>query len=629
MAILKVFYKGALVSNFTLDGLKECKVGRDASADISLQHDESVSRHHLSIKWIDGGWVVECVARSQLLFKDGHQISSFRLNHGDRFQIPSYEFEYLSDSDSNTVNESQTPLEDKTALGFLPSIPTLVKYDSNGQVIDTITMSGSAWIIGRDPNNSIFIDHPKLSRKHFEILRKEGRFYIRDLGSANGTFVNGKSIAQNDYTNLFSGDEISVFDLKLRFVLRDASFDNRVQQAQNFLSPFDSNQGAINSGVDESQTYQKSDHLGANPNSNSSDFTSVPKAKKKLTPIRAAIALILVLASVLYFLLYDTQSGSNTSDSGKILSPFDKLTPEQQATVKQLYQSAQNFLQQGKYELARQEIIKLHQIIPFYEDSKQIEETANQGIAMLQERERVEAEAREREIIQEKIKTQIAKCRSILNPKIEMFEMDLCLAPVLEFDPTHPEIVALKAEAQRLVEERAVKDQQRRQYAEKVERLKRMFDEAQKLDQNQEWLKAIASYDKVVTSKLPDSNNIKMRAKSRSEELQQMLLAKQSELEQKADEAFKRGDLKTAIKIIREAILINAENQVILGKHEEWMSELRKSMMPIYQDSILEESVGEVESAKLKWQKIRDLSLPGEDYYEKAKVKLKKYGFWK
>jgi hypothetical protein len=59
------------------------------------------------------------------------------------------------------------------------------------------------------------------------------------------------------------------------------------------------------------------------------------------------------------------------------------------------------------------------------------------------------------------------------------------------------------------------------------------------------------------------------------------------------------------------------------------MSELRKSMMPIYQDSILEESVGEVESAKLKWQKIRDLSLPGEDYYEKAKVKLKKYGFWK
>jgi len=629
MALLKVFHKGALVSNFSLDGLRECKVGRDPSADINLQNDEAVSRHHLNIKWIDSGWVVECVAKSQLLFKDGNQISSFRLSSGDRFQIPGYEFEYISDDDPNAVSSSKIKSEDRTAIGLLPSIPTLVKYDSNGQVIETITMNGSAWIVGRDTKNSIFIDHPKLSRKHFEIVRKEGRFYIRDLGSANGTFVNGKSVAQNDFTNLYSGDEISVFDLKLRFVLRDASFEDRVHQAQNFLSSFDANHGSEYPKVGDDQIFQTREELGAQTKSNSNDVDSVAKAKKKLTPIRAAIVLLVVLASVLYFLLNDTKQGSNSADSGKILSPFDKLTSEQQATVKQLYQSAQNFLQQGKYELARQEIIKLHQIIPYYEDSKQIEETANQGIAMLQERERLEAEAKEREIIQEKIKSQIAKCRAILNPKIEIFEMDLCLAPVLEFDPTHPEILALKAEVQRLVEERAIKEAEKRRFIEKAERLKRMFDEAQMYDQKQEWLKAIAGYDKVVTSNLPDPNKLKPRAKSRSEELQQMLLVKQSELEQKADEAYKRGDLKTAIKIIREGILINAENQIILGKHEEWMSELRKSMMPIYQDSILEESVGELESAKLKWQKIHDLSLPGEDYYEKAKVKLKKYGFWK
>jgi hypothetical protein len=49
-------------------------------------------------------------------------------------------------------------------------------------------------------------------------------------------------------------------------------------------------------------------------------------------------------------------------------------------------------------------------------------------------------------------------------------------------------------------------------------------------------------------------------------------------------------------------------------------------MQALYQEGILEESVGEVETAKTKWKKIIDQSLPDEDYYKKAKMKLKKYG---
>jgi pSer/pThr/pTyr-binding forkhead associated (FHA) protein len=629
MASIKVFHKGALVSNFSLDGLKECRIGRDSSADIILQNDGGVSRLHLLIKWIDNGWTVECTAKSKLLFKDGNQISSLRLSDGDRFSIPGYEFEFQSGSENQSTTKSNISIEDKTSVGMLPSIPALVRYDEFGQVLNTITLSGNAWIVGRDTTNSIFIDHPKLSRKHFEIIRKEGRFLIRDLGSANGTFVNGKTLTQNEWVYLYSGDEISVFDLKLRFVLRDASFDDRVQEAKNLLSPFLSanDQGPVpesNPSSGSSSDSGLNNEASANSNLPPDNLNKLKRVKF----IRLAIGVIVVLSAILYFLM-DTNPESSESESAKILSPFDKLTPEQKANVRQLYQSAQNFLQQGKYELARQEIIKLHQIIPFYEDSKQIEETANQGIAMLQEKERLEAEAREREAIQEKIKSQIVKCRAIINPKIEMFEMDLCLAPVLEFDPDNPEMKVLKAEVQKIIDERAQKETERRIYAEKVAKLKKMFEEAQDLDQKEDWHKAISAYEKVVGSFLPDPNSLKARSKARSEELQQMLLIKQTEAEKKAEEAYKKGDLKGAIKIIRDGILINQENQVILGRHEEWMNELKRSMMPIYQEAILEESVGDVESAKIKWQKIKELSLPGEDYYEKAKVKLKKYGAWK
>ena len=49
-------------------------------------------------------------------------------------------------------------------------------------------------------------------------------------------------------------------------------------------------------------------------------------------------------------------------------------------------------------------------------------------------------------------------------------------------------------------------------------------------------------------------------------------------------------------------------------------------MQTIYQESILEEGVGEVEAAKVKWKKILEQSIPEEEYFKKAKIKLKKYG---
>jgi pSer/pThr/pTyr-binding forkhead associated (FHA) protein len=712
MAQLRIYHNQALVLDFSLKGIKECRVGRDPSCDIHLDQDTGVSRSHLLLKLVDRSWIVECVAKSQMLFKEGKQVSSLRLAHEDRFSIPGYDFEFLSSStqdsdqnldqsldqnsrrglksrsrlglDSNLNTNSNTNSntgssslshsgsssslkknldytqnsqvqKTQTDLGLLPSIPALIRYDEYGQVAQTITMNGSAWIIGQDSQNAIHIDHPKLSRKHFEILRKEGRFLIRDLESANGTFLNGKGLEQNQWMQLHSGDEISIFDLKLRFVLRDASFDSRLEEAQNFLSPFLShNHGGGVMGSSSSPFLTEKENSennfsealhgeaqqsfeGAPFQGNSIDWeSSIPEeeissslsTKKKTKYLRLVFLVVIILGFILHFLMEDSQQDLS-SQSAEALSPFDKLSAEQKATVKQFYQSAQMFLQQGKYELARQEILKLHQIISFYEDSKQIEETANQGILMLQEKERLEAEAKEREIIQEKIKNQIVECRKILNPKIEMFEMELCLAPILEFDPAHPEILVLKNEVQKITEERAIKEAKHREYMEKVSKLKELYTEAENLDKNEDWLKAIASYEKVTSSELPDPNHLKGRSKNRSSEIQQMLVQRQAEVERAAEQAYQSGNLKEAIKIIREGIAINTENQIILGRHEEWMAELRRNMMPLYQDSILDESIGEVDSAKVKWQKINSSSLPGEDYFEKSKVKLKKYGVWK
>ena len=55
--------------------------------------------------------------------------------------------------------------------------------------------SGSSWTIGRDSNNHLIIREPWISRNHAIIQKtKEQKFRISDLGSSNGSYVNGKRI---------------------------------------------------------------------------------------------------------------------------------------------------------------------------------------------------------------------------------------------------------------------------------------------------------------------------------------------------------------------------------------------------------------------------------------------------
>jgi serine phosphatase RsbU (regulator of sigma subunit)/pSer/pThr/pTyr-binding forkhead associated (FHA) protein len=51
-------------------------------------------------------------------------------------------------------------------------------------------------LVGRLPESEIFIDEPVVSRRHAEIFIAEGKHFVRDAGSRNGTFLNGKRVFQ-------------------------------------------------------------------------------------------------------------------------------------------------------------------------------------------------------------------------------------------------------------------------------------------------------------------------------------------------------------------------------------------------------------------------------------------------
>jgi phosphoserine phosphatase RsbU/P len=74
--------------------------------------------------------------------------------------------------------------------------------------------------IGRSKKNDLVLADQWLSRIHAEIRRENGRHFIRDLDSRNGTYVNGMRLSQR--VPLQNGDVVTLGDQQIRFV-HDAS----------------------------------------------------------------------------------------------------------------------------------------------------------------------------------------------------------------------------------------------------------------------------------------------------------------------------------------------------------------------------------------------------------------------
>lgn len=113
-----------------------------------------------------------------------------------------------SDTHGQSANNFAVPFakRDWAMEGCLPGHDTLSK----------ISLRNVTVVVGRDPQGDICLASPNVSKRHAQFVMSGSQVSLQDLGSTNGTFVNGQRL--EGVTVLKEGDLVQFADVELRLV---------------------------------------------------------------------------------------------------------------------------------------------------------------------------------------------------------------------------------------------------------------------------------------------------------------------------------------------------------------------------------------------------------------------------
>src|SRR5579872_6187047 len=88
----------------------------------------------------------------------------------------------------------------------------ILSGDRSGETVD---LSGAVVVLGRHPGCDIRISDETVSRRHARIISQKGGYFVEDLGSRNGTLLNGRPVTS--LSRLCHLDQISIFDTTVEY----------------------------------------------------------------------------------------------------------------------------------------------------------------------------------------------------------------------------------------------------------------------------------------------------------------------------------------------------------------------------------------------------------------------------
>jgi pSer/pThr/pTyr-binding forkhead associated (FHA) protein len=203
-----------------------------AASDNALVLDRpGIAPHHATISVGDRGYVLSVVdpnARVHVNARPVREKAILRL--GDVVSLDTLQFMLKPDRDASIRTDvpaasTATPRpagDADTRTRMLP--PKAVLRGVSGAYFGKIVPLRGRLVIGRGSDCDLVLDEPEMSRRHAVIENSGDGMYLRDLGSSNGTFVNGVQVRD---AVLHPDDQIA-FDQN-RFLLEAPGLPSREQ----------------------------------------------------------------------------------------------------------------------------------------------------------------------------------------------------------------------------------------------------------------------------------------------------------------------------------------------------------------------------------------------------------------
>jgi hypothetical protein len=176
------------------------------------------------------------------------------------------------------------------------------------------TLEGDQLTIGRDSTNEIVINDAEISRRHARLNFQGGKYVLEDLGSTNGTFVNGQRLAG---PRVLKAGEVVSFGEQIVLVFEASTYD----PAATVASP----RAAAVPSLSRPPTQPPpppAEYAGSVPASPVS--TPITPAKKtNITPIIIGVAIVLIICCCISVLLW---VDADSTGARWCMFPFNIIT---------------------------------------------------------------------------------------------------------------------------------------------------------------------------------------------------------------------------------------------------------------------------------------------------------------
>ncbi|MDE0091815.1 MAG: FHA domain-containing protein, partial [Oligoflexia bacterium] len=446
---------GVVIKESLLEEGREYFIGRQKDCDFVLEEDPGLSRRHVKIYQSaeSGNWLIESSSEWGGLYLEGEEIQSIELEQSCVLTLKDYTLKFIQEEEQEAVKDLEKQQEspesvfnpsllneeseelaagDKTKISASSHLLYSLYISIEGEFSDHLNLNlGDNWVLGRSEECDVCIDYSFLTRKHLQFLKKESRFYVKDLGSANKTFLNGKELAPHVETLLKPDDEISVADLKILFEVRNVQHEALMKNLPSVLS--NEEQKPDN---ELAMAFPKVVLEDSPPEEiNKASFPFFKDKKKRLI----LLALVPLLAFAFYFKYEESRKKKEALNNERMNIKI------QQQRLEVFYKEALSNLEQGNYQFCIEQLEELHRNTStgYFRDSKNLLDQCQIGLFFQKKKkaqEELERQQKETELKIQKIADQCQK--EFDENKIKTIEdLNLCADELFSLDP-HNVVIA-------------------------------------------------------------------------------------------------------------------------------------------------------------------------------------------